>query len=200
MAFSFLTRLVVMPDILLQPGTAAPDLLLFDSSGLTVPLARFWSAQPLLIFFMRHFGCAACREHLFQIRNAYATMQAHGGAVVTISQHDPDLTVRYAQTYQLPFVTLADPTRQAYQAFGVVEGTYWETSGPHVVAHQLKLSLQGNVMGLPRSLGASKQLGGTFVVDTNGIIQFSYLARPIYHYPAIQTYLELFERLLPRTA
>lgn len=184
-----------MSDILLQPGTAAPNLSLFDSSGVAVPLARFWSTQPLLIFFMRHFGCAACREHLFQIRNAYPTLQAHGAAVIAISQHDPDLTARYTQTYQVPFSILADPTRQVYQAFGVVEGTYWETSGPHVVAHQIKLSLQGNVMGLPRSVSASKQLGGTFVVDTGGVIQFAHLARPIYQYPAVQTYLDLFKSL-----
>lgn len=181
--------------VLLQPGTAAPDLSLFDSGGALVPLAQFWSAQPLLIFFMRHFGCAACREHLFQIRGAYTALQAQGSAVVAVAQHDPDLTARYAQTYHLPFPVLADPARQAYQAFGVVEGTYWETAGPHVVAHQIKLSLQGNVMGLPRSVGASRQLGGTFVVDTGGVVQFAHLARPVYHYPAIQTYLDLFERL-----
>ena len=189
-----------MTDLLLQPGTAAPNLSLFNSSGMTVPLARFWSTQPLLIFFMRHFGCAACREHLFQIRNAYTSIQSCGGAVVVISQHDPDLTARYVQTYHVPFTALADPTRHAYQAFGVIEGTYWETAGPHAVAHQIKLSLQGNVMGLPRSVSASRQLGGTFIVDTNGIIQFAHLARPIYHYPAIPTYLDLFAGLQSRSA
>src|SRR5919205_699289 len=86
-----LTKLVVMSDTLLQPGTAAPNLSLFDSSGTAVPLARFWNTQPLLIFFMRHFGCATCREHLFQIRNAYSALQAHGGAVIAVSQHDHDL-------------------------------------------------------------------------------------------------------------
>lgn len=181
--------------LLLQPGMTAPNVSLLDSNGVAVSLARFWALQPLLIFFMRHFGCAACRDHLFRIRDAYSMIQEHGAAVVAIAQHDPDLTARYARTHQLSFPTLADPTRQSYQAFGVIEGTYWETSGPHVLARQIKLSLEGNVMGLPHSVGASRQLGGTFIIDTQGIIRFSHVARPIYNYPAVQTYLDTFANL-----
>jgi peroxiredoxin len=184
-----------MTNALLQPGMAAPDVSLLDSNGVAVSLARFWAARPLLIFFMRHFGCAACREHLFHIRDSYSMIQAHGAAVVAIAQHDPDLTARYAQTHQVPFPMLTDPTRQAYQAFGVVEGTYWETSGPQVIAQQIKLAWEGNVMGLPHSAGASRQLGGTFIVDTRGVIRFSHVARPIYNHPAVQTYLDSFAHL-----
>lgn len=162
---------------------------------MSVSLARFWGEQPLLVFFMRHFGCAACRQHLFQVRNAYASIQERGGAVVAISANDPDLTTRYAATYNLPFPVLSDPRREAYQAFGVIEGSHWETVGPHVLLQQAKLALEGIMPSLPGSIAESKQLGGTYIVDTDGIVQFAHLARPSYNYPEGSVYLDIFEQI-----
>lgn len=182
-------------ESLLHPGTPAPDVPLRDSGGAAVSLAHFWGVQPLLIFFMRHFGCAACRQHLFDIRSAYPQLQERGATVVLVTANDPDLATRYAANYHLPFPILSDVGRAAYQAFGVVEGSYWETIGPPALFAQAKLALQGNVPSLPKSIAETKQLSGTYIVNTDGIVQFAHLASPSYNYPATDVYLDIVSQI-----
>ena len=45
-----------------QPGDAAPDLELPDTSGSRRRLSEFWAYNPALIIFMRHFGCSCLME------------------------------------------------------------------------------------------------------------------------------------------
>lgn len=179
----------------LQPGNAAPDVTLFDVNGMEIDLASTWAQRPVLLFFLRHFGCSSCREHLFHIRGAYADITRRGATAVAVSQNDPGLTARFASMYRLPFPMLADPQRLAYWAFGVVEGSVWENVRPSAMLHQTRLALHGNLMSPPTSLASAKQLGGTFIVDTSGTIRLAHIAQPIYNYPLVQTYLDILEQL-----
>ena len=42
----------------LPSGHAAPDLLLPDHTGRERRLSEYWSGQPALLMFWRHFGCS----------------------------------------------------------------------------------------------------------------------------------------------
>ena len=37
--------------------------VVFDAMGKAVPISRFWKEQTAVLVFLRHFGCAACRQH-----------------------------------------------------------------------------------------------------------------------------------------
>ncbi len=46
-----------------------------------VGLADLWQQPPLLVFFLRHAGCALCRSHLRLLAERYPPFQAAGLAV-----------------------------------------------------------------------------------------------------------------------
>ncbi len=55
----------------LKFNSLAPDLELASASGETVRLSLLWSSRPLLLVFVRHFGCPQCKELLdFLVENA----------------------------------------------------------------------------------------------------------------------------------
>lgn len=44
-------------------GDTAPDVKLHDDTGQLVRLSALWQEHPLVLLFVRHFGCPLCREH-----------------------------------------------------------------------------------------------------------------------------------------
>jgi peroxiredoxin len=172
----------------------APRSTLAQADGTPVELAAFWHAQPLLVIFLRHVGCAVCREHLHAIRDAYGALRDAGGEVVAISRSVPLETTIFSRRNRLPFTVLADPSGNVYRGWGFVDGTLGEAIGPRVAVAQALQALQGR---LPYALPGHpiKQLGGTAIVDREGVLRFYHLARPIYNYPPVKAYLDVLARL-----
>src|SRR5437867_614158 len=104
-------------QVILEPGMAAPAAQVYDTGGGSIDLASFWRAQPTLIFFLRHAGCALCRAHLHAIRDAHAEFQRRGAAVLAITFADALGAAQLKRAQRLPFAVLADPSRHAYRAF-----------------------------------------------------------------------------------
>src|SRR5262245_10266526 len=108
--------------------TRAPDPLLFTLDGEQIQLSRVWRTQPVLIFFLRHFGCAICRAELARLKEHYPAFQARGATIVAIAPSDSLAAAQFARRQQLPFQTLADPRRLVYRAFGLDEGSLREVA------------------------------------------------------------------------
>jgi len=178
----------------IQPGMPAPTARLLDADGAEVELARCWNARPALIFFLRHFGCALCRDHVHRIRESYPAIQARGGEAVAVTFAEWHAAAHFAQMNRLPFSILADPTRQAYLAFGLTEGHIAEAFNPEALLRQVALALRGTVPYVA-SLSATGQRGGVYIVDRSGIVRFAHIATPIYNYPTIEQYLAVFDQL-----
>jgi len=105
-----------------QPGDAAPDLELPDTSGSHRRLSEFWAYNPALIIFMRHFGCSCLMERWEGLRDELDNYAEAGATVVAVCQAEPEraLTVATRRGYRFPL--LCDPERAAYRAYGLLEG------------------------------------------------------------------------------
>lgn len=169
-------------------------LSLLTTSGEPVVLASLWREQPLLLFFLRHFGCAVCRAELLRVRDHDADFRSRGATIAAISAATPEATERFSQRYRLPFPILANPDRSVYRAFGLAEGSLLEVGGPAVLLRQARESLRGNIATI-NPFDTIRQLGGVFIVDTAGSVRFGHVAQPIYYYPSVETYLHVFDQL-----
>jgi len=179
----------------LQPGMAAPTRQVYDTSGGMLDLASLWCGRPALIFFLRHLGCALCRAHLQALRDSYADFERRGVAVVAVSFADPQGAAQLKHRQHLPFPVLADPSRQAYRAFGMLEGSLAAAAGPDVLLRQLAQALRGNISYINPLEGHITQLGGTVIVDHSGVVRFAHIAAPIYNYTPIERYLAVIDGL-----
>jgi peroxiredoxin len=97
----------------LEPGDPFPNLRLVTVDG-DVELRERWERGPLVVMFMRHFGCAFCREHLIRMSRAYGDFQAAATDVVAVFQYDAQVTHRFCDSRDVPFDCLGDPRREAY--------------------------------------------------------------------------------------
>jgi peroxiredoxin len=179
----------------LQPGMAAPTGQVYDTSGGAIDLASLWRGRPALIFFLRHLGCALCRAHLQAIRDAYTEFERRGASVAAVTFADPQGAAQLQRRQQLPFPVLADPSRHAYRAFGLLEGSLASVAGPDVLLRQLAQALRGNIPYINPIEGHITQLGGTVIVDRGGVVRFAHIASPIYSYTPIEGYLAIIDEL-----
>lgn len=106
-----------------QPGDAAPDLTLADLSGRPRQLSELWSERPLLLLFLRHFGCSCLAERWERLQAEIAELKSAGAMIGGICQAEPERAAQVAARRGYSFPVLCDPDRRAYRMYGVLEGS-----------------------------------------------------------------------------
>ena len=131
---------------MLEIGMKAPDFTLSDKDGNAVSLSDFLGKKVVLYFYPKD-NTPGCSRQACAFAAAYEIFRARNVAVIGISKDSVASHQKFARKYNLPFVLLSDPERQAIEAYGV-----WQEK-----------KLYGKVsMGVVRS---------TYVIDENGVIE-----------------------------
>jgi peroxiredoxin len=164
---------------LLGPGDPAPDAALVNLDGLLEMLSTGWRERPAAVIFLRYFGCPICRQQVLRLRNDRDRFERAGMEVVLVGHGGPDDARRFVEARPVPFRVLVDPSRAAYERFGLKKGTVPQVFGPQCVAPMVRAALQpGCGQGLPNG-GNLMQMPGAFVVDTSGLILLAHRSTTI---------------------
>ena len=156
-----------------QVGDLAPNLNVQDVDGRVVALASLWQDGPLLLTFLRHFGCPMCKAFVAQLREVYPELQSLGVEIATVTMGRPDMTAEFCRQQGVPFACLADPERQVYQAYGLIDSFVGATH-PTTWLSYARSVLKGH-LPRPMPMGtAHGQLSGTFLVDQQGVVRFAH--------------------------
>ena len=132
--------------MLLTPGTPAPDFTLPDQSGNPVRLSDFRGKTVVLYFYPKD-NTPGCTRQACAFAAAYEAFRSRNAVVIGVSKDSAASHQRFAAKYDLPFVLLSDPERQAIEAYGV-----WQEK-----------KLYGKTsMGVVRT---------TYLLDEQGVIQ-----------------------------
>lgn len=167
-------QLDVLPTPQLVKGDLFPALTL-ESAGGTVEVCERWRKGPLVVAFMRHFGCPFCREHLARLDQARDEIQVAGGDVVAIFQNRGRHVRDFCDQRGVGLECLGDPRREGYGAVSLRKGSWKEYLGPKLAKRYVQATRFGHRPGLPR--GDVAQRPGTFVVGTNGRVAFAHYNR-----------------------
>jgi peroxiredoxin len=149
-------------------GQPAPDIQLPDDTGMPIQLSDLWQQQPLLLLFLRHFGCPLCRAHVAAVRDDYARIQKAGGEVVLVTMGTPAEAASFRERFRLPFRCLADPQRLAYRAYGLPRGGLSAVAGPSIWRRGWQALWRH---GAGQVTGDPYQLPGSLVINRGGMIQ-----------------------------
>ena len=103
---------------MLQPGQKAPDFSLTDQHGNTVRLSDHIGKKVVLYFYSRD-NTPGCTRQACAFAGAYAAFRDNDIVVIGISKDSVASHQKFAQKYDLPFILLSDPERQAIEAYGV---------------------------------------------------------------------------------
>ncbi len=130
---------------MLKVGEKAPSFTLFDQNGQAVSLSDFAGEKVVLYFYPKD-NTPGCTRQACAFADAYAAFRERGVRIIGISRDSTASHRKFAEKYQLPFILLSDPDREAIEAYGV-----WQEK-----------KLYGKVsMGIVRT---------TFVLDENGVV------------------------------
>ena len=127
-----------------------------------------------------------------QLRLHKAELQFLNTNIYVISFGAAPLARRWLEETEIPFTLLLDPQRAAYQAYGLERSllrswgakTFWRYAQLLVLGHRWR-GIQGD----------SGQLGGDFVVDTQGTIRLAYPSRDPTDRPAIEQLLAVLQSI-----
>ena len=151
---------------MLEIQQKAPEFTLNDQDGNAISLSGFLGKKIVLYFYPKD-NTPGCSRQACAFAAAYEGFKARNVAVIGISKDSVASHQKFAQKYNLPFVLLSDPERQAIEAYGV-----WQEK-----------KLYGKVsMGVVRTTFIIDELGNIEKIlpkvkpDTNAAEILAYLA------------------------
>ncbi len=112
-------------------------------------LASLADRGPLLLVFLRHFGCPLCQEMVADVAARRTAMGASGTTVVFVHMHpEPQAAAFFARYEVSDLQRVSDPDRTLYRAFDVPRArpTSWLSFG--TLRHYLSAMRRGHRPGL----------------------------------------------------
>jgi hypothetical protein len=162
----------VAPDDRLPP--ALLDARLVRADGSEVAVSALLDGRPLLLLFIRHFGCVSCADQVEAILPRLAELAELGVRAVLVGNGPPEHVAGFLERHGLDeqrAEVLTDPSLASFRAAGL-QRSWWATFGPRAVADFLRAVGRGS---LPRGTdGDLTQQGGAFLTDGTRAVVWSH--------------------------
>lgn len=169
----------------------APDLVLHNTRGEEVQLSSLWAEKPLILAFTRHFGCTQCKEMLEELVAGRERIEQAGLNIAVVLQGAPEESAAFAAKFAPGLLCLADPERQAYQAYGLERGTIFQTFlNPRVWKAVSAAGKKGYKVEPPPPGQDAMQMSGTFIIGRDGKIKLPFYYDDIADHPPLELLIE----------
>jgi peroxiredoxin len=117
---------------------ALADIVLLDHDGGEVRLGDLWEEEPVVLVWVRHYGCVHCRSHAVELERARSEFDEAGVRVVLVGQATPRQAAHFRRRLGIDLPVLADESRASYKAAGAKLATAGELLGPKSVTQGLR--------------------------------------------------------------
>jgi peroxiredoxin Q/BCP len=114
----FLRHFTSSFEIMLRPGSPAPDFSVQDQNGNTVSLRDFKGKKVALFFYPKD-NTPTCTEQACNLRDNIAKLRKKGINVLGVSMDNVRKHKNFENKFSLPFPLLADVDKQLIEAYGV---------------------------------------------------------------------------------
>ena len=112
--------------------------------------------HPILLIFLRHFGCTFCRQALKEISELRERIEQKGTKIIFVHMSDKETAKEYFKKYKIDHpIHISDPICRYYAAFGLKKGNLTQLFG-------LSTWIRGFRAGVIDGHGLGKQLGDSF--------------------------------------
>jgi len=152
---------------------ALSETKLSDSTGTQHRLGDLWSDKPVVLVFLRHFGCLHCREHAVQLRDRYDDITNAGGDIVAVGTGDQRYAEAFARDEKIPFLVLVDDDATAAHAASIQTLNWFQLLHPRTWKATWQASRRGHHVHKPGM--RVKQIGATFVIGTGDKVRYEHM-------------------------
>ncbi|MBC8066107.1 MAG: AhpC/TSA family protein [Chlorobia bacterium] len=165
----------------------APQLRVTLDDGSVEELSNLFQEGPLILVFLRHFGCVFCRYQVGQLRGNPEL------PIAFVCMEEPKEAVAFKAKMRSPHRFICDPDRRLYEAFGVKRGSTRQMINLRTLGKGLQATLAGFGQGKPTS--DPMQLSAAFIVAPGGNVAWSHYAEDASDVVTAKTLTERLERL-----
>ena len=121
--------------------------------------------HPILLVFLRRFGCTFCREAMNTLSEERQKIEALGTRIVLVHMGDEAMANKNWETYNLQGIWhVADPKANFYQDFGLMRGSFKQLFG-------LTMWMDGIQRGAFKKYGVGALVGDGFQMPGAYMIQ-----------------------------
>ena len=114
-------------------------------------------------------------------------MQAAGLRIVAVGIGEPRHAKRYGAQLARSITCLSHPTPEVHERYTLKRSSAWVLLDPRLWENSVRATAGGHVQG--HSTGDTAQLGGTFIVDTAGVLRYIYLSQIAGDHPSFPAIL-----------
>ena len=134
--------------------------------------------SPVLLVFLRHFGCAFCRASLIELAEKRESYTDMGVKIVFVHMSDYDTAEEYFERYNLKGAEhISDPECEYYQSFGIVKGNLNQLFGLSSLMKGFSYTFKKG-HGWGRIIGDGFQMPGVFLIN-QGAIKDSFIYKTV---------------------
>ncbi|MFZ4544697.1 MAG: SelL-related redox protein [Saprospiraceae bacterium] len=146
------------------------------------PLGLITEKQPVLLVFLRHFGCTFCREAIAELAKNKKKIESKGVRIIFVHMAEENIAESFFKEYKFPNAEhISDQMCTYYKEFGLVKGTMNQLFGLKNWARTIESGLiKGHLWG--REIGDGFQMPGVFVLNNRKVIS-SYIHKYVSDHP-----------------
>jgi peroxiredoxin len=148
-------------------------LSLPDPEGTSHRLGDLWQDRPVVVVFLRHFGCLHCREHAAELADRYDDLQRQGIELVAIGTGDQRYAGAFVRDEHIPYLVLVDDDAKAAQAASVQVASWYRLLHPTTWAATVAAWKRGHRIHQPGK--RVTQLGATFVFGPGDQVRYRHV-------------------------
>lgn len=137
-----------------------------------VELVSMTYDQPVMLIFLRHFGCTFCRQALSDLSKIKKDIDELGVKIVYVHMVDKTTANEHLTKYNFSGNThLGDPDKKLYHHFGLQKGNFRQLYGLNVMMRGFKAGLiDGHGHGF-KAVGDMEQMPGLFMLANGEVIR-----------------------------
>ena len=134
-------------------------------------LAALSDVTPVLIVFLRHFGCVFCRESLHDISKKRRTIESKGIKIVLVHMSDNETAEIYFKKFNLKNIAhISDPECKIYASFGLLKGSFSQLFGLKTWIRGFEVAATKQILPTIYKIGDGLQMPGIFLLKNATIV------------------------------
>lgn len=151
-------------------ASSLPDITKSYLSQDGETIAAVSANQPVLLVFLRHFGCTFCREAVCEIEKLRPQIEAVGTCLAFVHLSNEERAKKFFKPHHFEDLPrFADPEGRLYEAFALVRAKWRQYLNPQSIARMFSAWARGHFVGAPD--GDVERMPGVFLIHRGEILK-----------------------------
>ena len=129
------------------------------------------NGHPLMVVFLRHFGCIFCMEAMRDIAKERDSIEGKGIQICFVHMASNEIAESYFKEYDLEGVDhVTDPECNYYEQFGLIKGNFGQLFGLQVWLRTAQLAVKDISQLRRKQIGDGFQMPGVFLIKGESVL------------------------------